>query len=318
MVVASKSNEIRVIREYDAPVKTVWDAFVDPEKAAHWWGPRGFTITTHSKELKVGGHWHYTMHGSDGADYINKTQYLEVEPCKKLVYDHGGNDERKPLFRVTVLFSESNGKTTMDMTMALPTPDAAEQTRGFIKKAGGESTWDRFAEYLEKQSSGKEIFVINRTFDAPIDLMFKVWSEPEHFAKWLAPKGFDMTFIRADIRPGGSSFYYMAAANGQGKMYGRCEYIAIEKPDHIVYKQQFCDENEKITRHPMAPTWPETMLTDVKFTSEDPDKTRVTITWEVLGNPTQEEMDTFINGRAGMTMGWTGSFDKLDEYLASR
>ena len=40
--------------------------------------------------------------------------------------------------------------------MALPTPEAAEETRKFIKKAGGDSTWDRLAEYLEKESTGKE------------------------------------------------------------------------------------------------------------------------------------------------------------------
>lgn len=72
------------------------------------------------------------MHGPDGVDCRNKTKYLEVEHCAKLVYDHGGNDELEPLFRVTVLFSESNGVTTMDMCMTLPTPEAAEVTRGFI------------------------------------------------------------------------------------------------------------------------------------------------------------------------------------------
>src|SRR5437868_5685616 len=86
-------------------------------REAQWWGPRGFTLTTHSKDLRSGGSWNYTMHGPDGVDYPNKTQYLEVEKYSKLVYDHGGNDDRSPLFRVTVLFSELNGKTKMDMTM---------------------------------------------------------------------------------------------------------------------------------------------------------------------------------------------------------
>ncbi len=45
-------NELSITRVYDAPVKAVWDAWTDPKKAAKWWGPRGFTITTHSKELK--------------------------------------------------------------------------------------------------------------------------------------------------------------------------------------------------------------------------------------------------------------------------
>jgi uncharacterized protein YndB with AHSA1/START domain len=84
----------------------------------------------------------------------------------------------------------------------------------------------------------------------------------------------------------------------------------------MVYTQQFCDENENLARHPMAATWPATMLTTVVLTAEGPDQTRVTVTWEPHGATTREELETFINARAGMTQGWTGSFDKLEEYLA--
>jgi uncharacterized protein YndB with AHSA1/START domain len=99
-------------------------------------------------------------------------------------------------------------------------------------------------------------------------------------------------------------------------MYGRAEYREIKQPDRLVYTQQFCDENEKISRHPLSSTWPETMLTTVDLTAEGPDQTRVTITWEPFGSTTPEELETFIKGRAGMTQGWTGSFDKLEDYLA--
>jgi uncharacterized protein YndB with AHSA1/START domain len=314
MAVKNKSNELKLSRVYDAPVKAVWDAWTDPKQVAQWWGPRGFTLTTHSKDLRPGGIWHYTMHGPDGVDYPNKTHYHEVEKYSRLVYDHGGNDERKPLFRVTVLFSESKGKTKMDMTMTLPTPEAAEETRKFIKRAGGDSTWDRLAEYLEKEASGKERFVINRTFEAPIDVMYEMWTNPKHIARWMPPTGFDMTYVRADVRPGGSSFYFMS--NGANKMYGRANYLEFERPHLLRYTQQFCDEKENVSRHPFAPTWPETMLTTVTLTEEGPDQTRVTITWEPCGAVTREELETFINAKSGMTQGWTGSLDKLETHLA--
>lgn len=314
MPVKSKSNELKLTRIYDAPIEAVWDAWADPEQAAQWWGPRGYTITTHSKDLRPGGTWRYTMYGPDGVEYANVTQYLEVEKHSKLVYDHGGNDERKPLFRVTVLFSESNGKTKMDMTMSWPTPEAAEQARTFIKKAGGESTWDRLAEYLEEGSSGKQPFVINRSFDAPIDVMFDMWTNPKHITQWLPPTGFNMEYIEVDIKSGGNSFFAMANAAGL-KMYGRAHYLEVSKPDRIVYTQQFCDENGNLSRHPMAPTWPATMLTTVQFTPEGAHQTRVTVTSECHGDTSTEELKTFIDGRSSMTIGWTGSFDKLDEYL---
>jgi uncharacterized protein YndB with AHSA1/START domain len=310
-------NEIRLVREYDAPLKAVWDAWADTEQAAKWWGPRGFTITTHGKDLRTGGFWKYTMHGPDGTDYPNYTLYHEVEPYKKLVYDHGGTETTPPLFKVTVIFSEHAGKTRMDFTMALSTPDQANKTRTFIKKAGGDSTWDRLGEYLAKERAGKEQFVINRSFAVSIEKMFDVWTNPDHFAKWLPPTGFEMKFIRADIRTGGTGFYMMYGTGDLSavKMYGRTQYLEIRRPDRIVYTQQFCDEHENITRHPMAPTWPATMLTVVQLFAEGPERTRVTVTWEPYGEATSVEVETFVKARAGMTQGWTGSFDKLEGYL---
>ncbi len=310
----SKTNELKLHRIYDAPVKTVWDAWTDTKQVAQWWGPRGFTITTHSKDLRIGGHWSYTMHGPDGTNYENTTKYFEVEPYKRLVYDHGGHEDRPPLFRVTVTFTEIKGKTHLDFTMGFPTAEIAEETRKFIKGANGDSTWDRLAEYLDKNTTGKEKFVINRTFEAPIKTMFEMWTNPKHFSKWLAPTGFNMEFIRSDIKTGGSTFYFMSNDSGM-KMYGRAHYKEITCPNKLVYTQEFCDANEKPARHPMAPTWPATMMTTVTLTEENPEQTRVTVEWEVVGDYTKEELETFIKGRAGMTMGWTGSFDKLEEYL---
>lgn len=314
MAAKKPSNEIHITRIYDAPVKTVWDAWVEPEQVAQWWGPRGFTITTHSKDVRTGGHWDYIMHGPDGTDYPNLAKYLEVEKYSRMVYDHGGSRTTPPLFRVTVLFTELKGnKTRMEMSMALPTPEAAEETKKFIKKAGGNSTWDRLSEFLEKEKSGKEKFVINRSFDAPIETMFEMWTNPEHFSQWLAPTGFNMKFLRADIKPGGKTLYCMTGNDLE--MYGRAEYLEVKKPNLIKYTQQFCDKNENISRHPLAPTWPATMLTTVTLTEEGPDQTRVTVEWEIHGQFTPEEMDTFIKMRGGMTQGWTGSFDKLEDYL---
>jgi uncharacterized protein YndB with AHSA1/START domain len=213
MAAQSKPNELYLTRVYDAPLKLVWDAWTDPEKAAKWWGPRGFTLTTHSKDLRKGGHWNYTMHGPDGKDWPNKTTYLEVKEKSLLVYDHGAN-EGPPMFRVTVRFEEIHGKTRMEMTMALPTPEAAAATKQFIRKAGGDSTWDRLAEYLTENIQKQDVFVINRSFDTPIETMYKMWTDPKHFSRWLPPTGFTMEFIRADIRPGGSSFYSMSNAAG--------------------------------------------------------------------------------------------------------
>jgi uncharacterized protein YndB with AHSA1/START domain len=311
-----KSKEIRITRVYDASVQIVWEAWTDPQRAAHWWGPRGFTITTHSKDFRVGGTWVYTMHGPNGMDFPNKSQYLEIEQGSRMVYDHWGNEQSRALFRVTVQFTDVKGKTKMDMVMAFPTSEAAEATKVFIKKAGGNATWDRLAEYLEKQASNKEVFVINRSFDVPIETLFDLWTDPKLFTQWLPPTGFTMRFIKVDVREGGEGFYEMTDG-GKTTMFGRVKYRDIRRPSKIVYTQEFSDKDGNISRHPMAPTWPETMLTTVSLTEEGADHSRATVTWEVFGKATPEEVNTFSRARAGMTQGWTGSFDKLENDLAN-
>lgn len=95
------------------------------------------------------------------------------------------------------------------------------------------------------------------------------------------------------------------------KMYGKVSYIEITKPSRIVSTQVFCDENGKISRHPMAPTFPEAMLRTVTLSEEGPNKTRVTIEWETHGEASSLERETFSKAEPGMTQGWTGSFEYL-------
>lgn len=310
MAERNKSNVISLTRVYDAPVQAVWDAWTNKDEVAQWWGPRGFTLTTHSHDIRTGGHWHYTMHGPDGTDYENTTRYIDVVPRERLVYDHGGHKDCPPLFRVTALFTERDGRTRLDMSMAVATPEAATELRQFIKKAGGEATWDRLAEHLGHRLARADYFFISRSFDVAQDRMYELWTDPKLLAEWLPPAGATMRFLRTDVRVGGSSFYAMKAAGGL-VFHGRVTYLALEKPQCIVYTQQFCDEKEQVITAPFFAHWPKTMLTTVELASEGPHRTRVTVRWEPK-DAAPVEIAEFIKQRGGMTMGWTGTFDKLE------
>ena len=311
-----KDNVISLSRLYDAPLQAVWDAWTQPDEVAQWWGPRGFTITTHSRDLRTGGHWHYTMHGPDGTDYENTTAYLDVVPMQRLVYDHGGHQDRPPLFRVTALFTERDGRTRLDMDMAFASPEVALQMSGFIRQAGGESTWDRLAEYLGKRHAGRELFVIARSFAADIETLYAMWTDPEHLAQWLPPTGASMRFLRAEPRPGGISFYAMTFTGGE-PMYGRVRYLEMHRPARVVYVQQFCDAEERVIRPAFFPHWPLAMRTTVELVAEEAQMTRVTVRWEPM-DATAEDMAEFVQQRTGMTGGWTGSFEKLEALLQTR
>ena len=314
MTAIADANEIRITRIYDAPVALVWDAWTDDAHVSQWWGPRGFTITTHAKDLRPGGSWTYTMHGPDGTDWPNFTRYHEVEPCARLVYDHGATAaDAAPLFRVTATFRGVGEKTELDMRMAFATADVAQQSRVFIKAAGGNGTWDRLAEYVEKMVSAKEIFVINRSFEAPIETVFDMWTTPKNIAEWLPPAGFRMSFLRADIRSGGDACFSMT--NGDFTMFARHEYRDVLRPGHLVYTQSFTDAQDTIARQPGSSTWPLTTLITVVFAEEEPAQTRVTVRFDVVGAVAPEEVATFVAEREGMARGWSGSFDALDAVL---
>lgn len=180
---------------------------------------------------------------------------------------------------------------------------------------GGNSTWDRLGEYLEMESKKQDVFIINQTFDVPVHLMFEMWSDPKHLGHWMGPAGSKTNYLRADIKPGGGAFYCMTGVDNK-KTYGKANYLEILKPHRLVYTQSFCDENEKLIRHPLAPSWPEDMKTTVSFETEDASKTRVTLKWEVVSPATNVERETFNKAKAGMAQGWGGSFDNLEKYLA--
>lgn len=161
--------------------------------------------------------------------------------------------------------------------------------------------------------SGKEAFVISRTFDVPRDFMFKVWTDPAHMQRWWGPKGVKVTHSKMELHPGGVYHYCMRTPDGQD-MWGIFVYREIVKPERIVFVNSFSNEQGGLTHHPMMRTWPLEMLSTITFT-EQGGKTTVTVRWSPL-NATNEERKTFENGFESMKKGWGGTFEQLGDYLA--
>lgn len=313
---SAKPNEIKLIRVYDAPLSLVWEVWTDLKHIHQWWGPRGFTLTTKSKELRTGGKWIYTMHGPDGTDWPNIATYHEVIPFKKLVYDHGGNEERPKLFTVTVLFAEANGRTTLDMTMSFGSAEEAKASKAFIKQASGNSTWDRLGEHLAQVGEHKDLFVINRSFAADRKTVFSMWADPVHLGKWLPPTGATMKFLTTDASEGDRARYEMTMPDGQ-LIYGELHFHQVRPHDLLVYTQYFCDPQGNLIKPAFAPVWPDRIRAVVTFADEPDGETRACVAWEIEGAASDAERKAFTEGRTGMTGGWNGSFDKLDLLLGA-
>ena len=65
-------------------------------------------------------------------------------------------------------------------------------------------------------AAGEPTIVITRTVDAPRDLVWKVWTDAAHIARWWGPNGFTNTIHAMDVRPGGTWCYIMHGPDGTG------------------------------------------------------------------------------------------------------
>ncbi|MDO8981171.1 MAG: SRPBCC domain-containing protein [Afipia sp.] len=157
-------------------------------------------------------------------------------------------------------------------------------------------------------------FVIERLFDAPRDLVWKVFTERDHLMKWWGPKGFKMIAGKLDLKPGGIFHYGMEAPDGS-EMWGKWVFREIVKPERLVFVSSFSDKEAALTRHPMAPTWPIEMLGTATFIDQG-GKTLL-VNHVVALNATDEERATFEGGFGSMKQGYGGTWDQLAAYLAS-
>jgi len=127
-------------REITAGPEAVFAAIRDPERLARWWGPDGFASTFHTFEFRQGGAWLFTMHGPDGADYENQSEFLEVVPDKLVRIRH----INLPRFELTISLEPSPIGTLITWVGEFENDAFAESARQFLE-AANEQNLDRLA-----------------------------------------------------------------------------------------------------------------------------------------------------------------------------
>lgn len=138
---------------------------------------------------------------------------------------------------------------------------------------------------------------LERVFDAPVDLVWRCWTEQEHLAKWSAPRGYSIAQGEGDVRPGGKWRCCMMAPDGTALWLGGV-YREIVPHKLIVMTHVWDDENGR--------PGVETVVT-VRF--EDLGK-RTRLTLEQTGFDSDESRD-------GHREGWSECLDILGEHLAA-
>ncbi|MBF2047013.1 MAG: SRPBCC domain-containing protein [Elainella sp. C42_A2020_010] len=152
------------------------------------------------------------------------------------------------------------------------------------------------AKNQESLATSERELTITRIFDAPRSLVFQVWTQPEHFARWLGPKDFTTTFCQMDVRLGGTYRACIQSPEGTNHwMQGI--YQEIVEPERLVFTFAWEDEQGK-PKH----------------------QTLVTVTLTEQGRKTlmtfHQAIFESVESRNSHQTGWTECFDRLEVYLA--
>ncbi len=150
--------------------------------------------------------------------------------------------------------------------------------------------------------------IITRIFDAPRELVWKAWTDPEQVKLWWGPKNFTAPVCKIDFQEGGKFLYCMRSPEGQ-YFWNTGVYCEIVSPERIVCTDSFADEQGNVVpaaHYGINPEFPLELQVTATFEEHGNGKTKLTL--HHAGIPEGEMIELTRTG-------WNESFDKLEESL---
>jgi uncharacterized protein YndB with AHSA1/START domain len=155
--------------------------------------------------------------------------------------------------------------------------------------------------------NGDQHLVIERTLDAPTALIWKMWTEPEHFAAWYGPSGATIPVAKMDVRVGGLRLLCMemTTPNGDMQMWFTGEYLEVIENERLVYTDSMSDENGKV----LSPE-------DLGMPAGHPTTTKVRVELAPTGAGTKMVLTHVgLPPESPGAVGWTMALDKLATHV---
>ena len=154
-------------------------------------------------------------------------------------------------------------------------------------------------------------YVLDRTFDAPREMVWRAWTDPKLISRWYSPNA-ETIVHRMDVKPGGLWLVEMRV--GAGSMRHRVEYIEVKPPERLVSLHSSSDADWNVITSPMMKDWPRVLLTTITF-EQSGKQTKLRLTW-VPHQATEAEIACFRAAISGMRGGWGGAMVQLEKLLA--
>lgn len=121
-------REILITRAFDAPASMVFEAMTKPEYVRRWWAPRSRgEMLVCEIDFRVGGAWRYMMRANNGFEVGFSGKFLEIEAPHRVVQTEIFDPFPDFPSVVTVLLTESGGKTTLTSRSLYPSQEVRDQ-----------------------------------------------------------------------------------------------------------------------------------------------------------------------------------------------
>jgi uncharacterized protein YndB with AHSA1/START domain len=154
---ATADREIVISRVINAPRELVFEAFTEVRHLSQWWGPDGFSTTTHAFEFRVGGVWDFVMHGPDGTDYQDSITWTEIVPPERIALLNGERRDDPNAFAQVITFASEGAATRIEMHTVFPTKQQRDEAvEQYHAVEGGRQTLSHLADYVS-EINGKEV-----------------------------------------------------------------------------------------------------------------------------------------------------------------
>lgn len=153
-------------------------------------------------------------------------------------------------------------------------------------------------------------FVLDRTFDAPRQLVWRAWTDPDLLQRWYGPD-VETIIHEFDLKPGGSWLNEMKMSSGSN--FQKVVFKEVTEPEKLVWHHFSTDADWNIIASPMMPDWPRVLLTTVNF-ADMGEKTNVRFS-QIPFEGTAAEITCFTSAMTGMAGGWGKGFEIMDDLL---
>lgn len=287
-----KHDTFTLERTYKYSPEQVFHAWAEPEAKRRWFASEpGWEATEFAMDFRVGGREQGAFRQSNGPAYRNETVYLDIAVNRRIVFAYSMAREADRIsasLGTVEILPDAHGTRLIYTEQGAFLDDADHPD---YRRSGWTSLLDRLGDLL----SGEPVMELTRIIEAPRELVWKVWNDPDHARHW-GPHGFAVELQGTEVREGAPWRARLRSTSGGDDLWQGGLFREVVEPERLVYTFAWDQEDGSPGEEMVI------VLTLMEFDG----KTKLTL--RQFGFASEASRD----GHAG---GWGEALDNLKAYI---